>query len=259
MANTEQQYIPEIDVSGKEDKSNKVTAFSSPTDTQYPSAKLVNDKLAAKQDTLVSGTNIKSINGTSILGSGNLVVDGLPSQAGKNGKYLKTDGSNATWEDVVGGSDEVYVGSSPPTGDEIVWIDTTGTADTLGSYTNALGSDVQMSTSNSWYDATSITLPIGKFLINAQLTAMRTATGALTYFARLTDKTTHYASSQAYMPSVNGNCVNIFLTTVVTLASATTIYLQGAASSGAPNVLIKAALSSNGSGNNATQMTAIKL
>ena len=242
-----------------ENVTNKKTTLTDNSDTYYPTQKTVKTAVDAKQDTLVSGTNIKSINGTSILGSGNLAVDGLPTQAGKNGKYLKTDGSNATWEDVVSGSDEVYVGSSTPTGDEIVWIDTTGVADTLGSYINALAADKQMSSSDTWYDAASITLPIGKFLINAQLTAMRTATGALTYFARLTDKTTHYASSQAYMPSVSGNSVNIFLTAVVTLASATTIYLQGAASAGAANILIKAALSSNGSGSNATQMTVIKL
>jgi len=34
--------------------------------------------LNAKQDTLVSGTNIKTINGASVLGSGNLVVSGAP-------------------------------------------------------------------------------------------------------------------------------------------------------------------------------------
>jgi hypothetical protein len=33
---------------------------------------LLNDK----QDTLVSGTNIKTINGNSVLGSGNLVISG---------------------------------------------------------------------------------------------------------------------------------------------------------------------------------------
>ena len=162
-------------------------------------------------------------------------MDGLPAQAGKNGKYLKTDGANASWEDAA------------------------GAADTLSSYTNALESDVEMPTSNTWYDATSIALPIGTFLINAQFTAQRNATTALTYFARLTNKTTHYASPQAYQTSVNGNCVNIFLTAIVTLASATTIYLQGTTSSGASTVLIKAALSDNGSGNNATQITAIKL
>lgn len=34
----------------KEDKSNKVTTFSTPTDTQYPSAKLVSDQLALHKD-----------------------------------------------------------------------------------------------------------------------------------------------------------------------------------------------------------------
>lgn len=57
--------------------------------------------LAAKQDTLVSGTNIKTINNNSILGSGNLVLDGLPSQTGQSGKFLTTDGTNASWATVA--------------------------------------------------------------------------------------------------------------------------------------------------------------
>jgi len=40
------------------------------------------DQLDDKQDTLVSGTNIKTINGTSVLGSGDLVVSGGGSQNG---------------------------------------------------------------------------------------------------------------------------------------------------------------------------------
>ena len=58
------QAIQSIDVSsqisGKEDKSNKVTSFSSPTDTQYPSAKLVNDQLATKQGTISDLSTIRS-------------------------------------------------------------------------------------------------------------------------------------------------------------------------------------------------------
>ena len=100
-------------ITGKslETSTNKVTSISgSSTDTQYPSAKLVYDQLAtkqatinsgsklsadyvddtsttnkfvtasdktnwnAKQDALVSGTNIKTINSNSILGSGNLTL-----------------------------------------------------------------------------------------------------------------------------------------------------------------------------------------
>lgn len=68
-------YVDEKDaLSEKVD--NKVTSLSdSSTDTQYPSAKCVYDALIQKQNKLVSGTNIKTINGQSILGSGNLPVN----------------------------------------------------------------------------------------------------------------------------------------------------------------------------------------
>ena len=56
---------------------NKVTSLSSSsTDTQYPSAKLLYDQLATKQASLVSGTNIKTINNESLLGSGNITISG---------------------------------------------------------------------------------------------------------------------------------------------------------------------------------------
>lgn len=41
-----------------------------------PSNFATKTELAQKQDTLVSGTNIKTINGTSILGSGNIAISG---------------------------------------------------------------------------------------------------------------------------------------------------------------------------------------
>lgn len=54
----------------------KVISWSSTTlDTNYPSEKLVKDSLDNKQDTLVSGTTIKTINNESILGSGNITID----------------------------------------------------------------------------------------------------------------------------------------------------------------------------------------
>ena len=49
------------------------------------------------QETLVSGTNIKTINGSSVLGSGDLTISGLPSQTGNAGKVLTTDGTDASW------------------------------------------------------------------------------------------------------------------------------------------------------------------
>lgn len=59
----------------------------------------INEIVADKQDKLVSGTNIKTINGESVLGSGNLAVNGLPDQTGQTGKVLTTDGTDASWVD----------------------------------------------------------------------------------------------------------------------------------------------------------------
>lgn len=56
--------------------------------------------ISNKQDTLVSGTNIKTVNNNSLLGSGNISIDYLPSQTGNSGKYLTTDGTNASWAEV---------------------------------------------------------------------------------------------------------------------------------------------------------------
>ena len=53
--------------------------------------------LNGKQATLVSGTNIKTINNNSILGSGNINIDSLPSQTGQSGKFLTTNGTDASW------------------------------------------------------------------------------------------------------------------------------------------------------------------
>lgn len=52
------------------------------------------------QEALVSGTNIKTVNNNSLLGSGNISIDSLPSQTGNTGKFLTTDGSSASWATV---------------------------------------------------------------------------------------------------------------------------------------------------------------
>ena len=55
--------------------------------------------LAGKQATLVSGTNIKTVNSTSLLGSGNIAISSysLPTQTGNSGKYLTTNGTAESW------------------------------------------------------------------------------------------------------------------------------------------------------------------
>lgn len=56
--------------------------------------------LNGKQATLVSGTNIKTVNNNSLLGSGNITIDSLPSQSGQSGKFLTTNGTTASWSTV---------------------------------------------------------------------------------------------------------------------------------------------------------------
>jgi hypothetical protein len=64
-------------LNGKQTTSNLVTSVtSSSTDAQYPSAKCLYTGLNGKQATLVSGTNIKTINNTSLLGSGDISIGG---------------------------------------------------------------------------------------------------------------------------------------------------------------------------------------
>ena len=74
--------------------------------------------ISGKQDTLVSGTNIKTVNNNSLLGSGNISIDSLPSQTGNSGKFLTTDGTDASWATVQGGSGASFLsgGSAPTSG-----------------------------------------------------------------------------------------------------------------------------------------------
>lgn len=105
-------------IDGKESLSNKVTSISaSSNNTEYPSARAVYILLDGKQDKLVSGTNIKTVNGTSLLGNGNLSV--FPSQSGQSGKVLVTDGSSVSWQTLSGiptGCILWFSGTSIPSG-----------------------------------------------------------------------------------------------------------------------------------------------
>jgi hypothetical protein len=73
--------------------------------------------LAAKQDTLVSGTNIKTINGASLLGSGNIPVVTSPSGVSgaiqfSNGSAFASDAANLFWDDT---NNRLGVGLNNPT------------------------------------------------------------------------------------------------------------------------------------------------
>ena len=65
-----------ISVTGGGGSSVTVVQTTGTSTTDVMSQNAVTTALASKQDTLVSGTNIKSINGNSILGSGNIDIEG---------------------------------------------------------------------------------------------------------------------------------------------------------------------------------------
>ena len=81
------------------------------------STSLVGSGNVAVQDTLVSGTNIKTINSTSLLGSGNIAVVTSPSGVAgaiqfSNGSAFASDASNLFWDDT---NKRLGVGTNAPT------------------------------------------------------------------------------------------------------------------------------------------------
>ena len=72
----------------------------------------IQTQLDGKQETLVGigpGQNIKTINDNSLLGSGNITIDSLPSQTGQDGKFLTTDGATASWQEIPAGGTKIII------------------------------------------------------------------------------------------------------------------------------------------------------
>jgi len=73
-----------------ENIANKATNLTSPDDVKYPTTLAVSTALSLKQDTLASGTNIRTINGNTLLGSTDLVVGDMILASAQTNSGLKT-------------------------------------------------------------------------------------------------------------------------------------------------------------------------
>lgn len=71
------------------------------------------EQLNAKQDTLVSGTNIKTINGESILGNGDITIEG-----GTSSSYTAGEGIDISEENVISVDSSALNIPTPQTGEE---------------------------------------------------------------------------------------------------------------------------------------------
>lgn len=112
FSNLNTDKLESSDITGKEDVSNKKTSLADNSDTFYPSQKAVKTAVDAKQDTLVSGTNIKTVNSTTLLGSGDLAVQ----ETLVSGTNIKTINSTSLLGsgniDISGGSGDVIAPAS---------------------------------------------------------------------------------------------------------------------------------------------------
>ena len=88
-----------------ENSANKKTDLSDNSDTYYPSQKAVKTAVDAKQATLVSGTNIKTINSTTLLGSGDIAIT-VPTKA--SGSELDTGTDDAKFATAKALADSNY-------------------------------------------------------------------------------------------------------------------------------------------------------
>lgn len=68
------QALKDVFENKQVNKKNSISGDYSGDSVSYPTVKAVKEGLALKQDALSSGSNIKTINGESILGSGNITI-----------------------------------------------------------------------------------------------------------------------------------------------------------------------------------------
>jgi hypothetical protein len=135
-------------------------------------------QVAAKQDTLVSGTNIKTINGTSVLGSGNITTPNVSGVAGaiqfSNGSAFASDAANLFWDDT---NNRLGVGTNAPARPLTVVGSTNDIVAQIDALSNAYNTQLQLRTYSSNSAELLITGNIGTTPSNVGVMGGNTAVG----------------------------------------------------------------------------------
>ena len=139
-----------------------------------------------------------------------------------------------------------------------VWIQLSGTAALSFANTN-LTTDVTLAVAGTYYDGPGVTLAAGTWLINAQVTVKHTKNDNVVFVARLSTGSTHYSSTEVHLHNKNPNLGNINMSTIVTLSTSTSIKIQATCNHSTSDCYMVAATTNYGSGNNATQISAIRI
>jgi hypothetical protein len=198
----------------------------------------------AVQATLVSGTNIKTINGSTILGSGNLTVTSSPSGVSgavqfSDGSALSSDATNFFWDNT---NDRLGIGTNTPADKLTILGNTTGTIRSSLRNTNA-GGDTQISLKNDTGGAVGVQVtgstffgsPAAYFFTQAGLASMGFSTDgdlAAGGSGFITFSTGGYSASQERMRILAAGNIGINSTTATSK-----IYIKGGGATSATSTL----------------------
>lgn len=142
----------------------------------------------------------------------------------------------------------------------LAWLDNGSQWALLGPnsyFISTLGSDVTLSTSNTFFNGPQLSLSQGVYLLLGTATFMRSANGARTYTAELHDGSSSLAAGMAYAPSANPSQANISLLAIATVgAGGATITLRASTSSGSTSDVLLASVSGSSP---ATRIVAIRM
>lgn len=120
-----------------------------------------------------------------------------------------------------------------------------------------LTAEVQMPVAGTWYDAVSLTLAPGTWLLLGRIEIRRTITTGIQCAARIYDGTVTVASGSGSCASNNGR--HISLNRVVAPTASTTYKLQGSSAVGTTEMRINDQSTYNATNDTATILTAVRL